>query len=192
MCGRYALHSKPEVIALEFGLQLVPDFAPRYNIAPDAVVPVISNAGVLMAHWRFKRKTHNARLDSLPEKSLFRGAQRCLMPANGFFEWQRRSTGSQPYYVHPAAGALFAFGGIRDADTCAVVTTEANRAMAHIHDRMPLIVLRQDYENWLAGRDVQAMENLVSFPVSDAVNSAANDSPALLRPVEPRGRDLFD
>ena len=78
------------------------------------------------------------------------------------------------------------------ADTCAVVTTEASRAVAHIHDRMPLIVTQENYLEWLAGNDVPALENLVSFPVGEAVNHAANDSAALIRPAEPRGRDLFD
>ena len=72
------------------------------------------------------------------------------------------------------------------------MTTEANRAVSHIHDRMPLIVLPDRYDDWLSGKDVTPREDLVSFPVGDAVNSAANDSAALLRPVEPRGRDLFD
>ena len=192
MCGRYALHSAPEVVALAFGLQLVPSFAPRYNIAPDASVLVVRPEGPSLARWRFKGKTHNARLDSLGDKPLFRGARRCLMPANGFYEWQRRSSGSQPFYVSPSNNDLFAFAGVWDAESCAVVTTEANAAVSHIHDRMPLIVLPEDYRNWLAGKDVASMEALVSFPVSDAVNNAANDSAALIRPAEPRGRDLFD
>jgi putative SOS response-associated peptidase YedK len=112
MCGRYALHSSPEVVALEFGLQLVAALAPRYNIAPDAPVLIVRDQGPSIARWRFKGKTHNARLDSLAGKPLFRGAQRCLMPANGFYEWQRRSGGSQPFFVRPKESELFAFGGI--------------------------------------------------------------------------------
>ena len=192
MCGRYALHSNPDVVALQFGLDEIPVFKPGYNIAPDAEVLVVKPQGAALARWRFKGRTHNARADSLQAKALFRGAQRCLMPANGFYEWQRRSSGSQPFYISPVDGDLFAFAGIWAADTCAVVTTEAKPAVSHIHDRMPLIVAPEDYREWLSGSDVAAVESLVSFPVGDAVNNAANDSPALLRPAEPRGRDLFD
>jgi putative SOS response-associated peptidase YedK len=193
MCGRFALHSSPEVIALEFGLQLVPALEPHYNIAPDAAVLVVRDEGPSIARWRFKGKTHNARVDSLSDKPLFRGAQRCLMPANGFYEWQRRSGGRQPYFVRPKGRELFALAGIWQADTCAVVTTAASGAMAPIHDRMPLIVARTDYRRWLdGGNDITVREAIVAFPVGDAVNSAANDSALLIRPVEPRGRDLFD
>jgi putative SOS response-associated peptidase YedK len=191
MCGRYALHSSPDVVALQFGLQQTPAFNKSYNIAPDAQVLVVKDTGAELARWRFKGRTHNARADSLKEKALFRGARRCLLPANGFYEWQRRATGSQPYFVR-INEELFGMAGICDDQTCAVVTTDASSPMAHIHDRMPLIVPREEYGLWLAGKEVEALDKLVSFPVSLAVNNAANDSADLIRPVEPASRDLFD
>jgi len=191
MCGRYSLHSSAEVVALQFGLESVPAFQARYNIAPDADVLIVRNDGAACAKWRFKGKTHNARLDSLGSKPLFRGARRCLLPANGFFEWQRRTSGSQPFYLR-AEGDLFGMAGICDERSCAVITTDASPAMAHIHDRMPVIVAPEDYEQWLEGKEVPSVEDLKAFPVSLAVNTAANDSPALIRPVQPARRDLFD
>jgi putative SOS response-associated peptidase YedK len=191
MCGRYSLHSNPDVIALQFGLQGVPNFKRSYNIAPDAQVLVVRSNGAAMARWRFKGKTHNARLDSLASKSLFRNARRCLLPANGFYEWQRRSTGSQPYFVR-LEEELFGMAAICDEQTCAVVTTDAGASMAHIHDRMPLIVPRDGYGAWLSGKDVAFLKDVRAIPVSPAVNNAANDSPDLIRSVEPASRDLFD
>jgi putative SOS response-associated peptidase YedK len=195
MCGRFALHSNPELIKLQFELEAIPDIPARYNIAPDAPVLIVTESGAALARWRFKGRTHNARSDSL-KKNLFRNAKRCLMPANGFYEWQRRASGSQPYYIRPARGELFAFAAIADEETCAVVTTDANRALGRIHDRMPAIVERADYARWLGGDDGMlgpAPEDAVlAHPVSQAVNVAANDSAALIRPVEPRVRDLFE
>ena len=195
MCGRYALHSNPEVIKLQFALQALPPLAPRYNIAPDAQVLVVREDGAALARWRLKGKTHNARAESFLDKPLFRGAQRCLLPANGFYEWKRTGAHSQPYYVRPARGELFGLAGLWAEDTCAVLTTAPNATMARIHDRMPLIIDQGQYAAWLGGADgflaPVADDFILAHPVSLAVNRAANDSPELTRPAPAIAGDLF-
>jgi len=183
MCGRYALHANPQVIALQFGLASMPEVKPRYNIAPTAEVLIV-RAGEGATQAAFVRwglvprwasdpaigaKLNNARAESVAEKPSFREAfrkRRCLIPASGFFEWKPEAGRKQPYYIHPARGELFALAGLWEAwhgpedvlETCAVVTTDANAVMQPIHDRMPVIVAQCDYARWLdcaIGADVR-------------------------------------
>lgn len=183
MCGRFALHAHPQVIALQFGLGSLPDVTARYNIAPASQVLVVhAPAGAALAaslRWglvpRWARdpvigaKLNNARAETVAEKPSFREAfrrRRCLIPASGFYEWRAQAGRKQPYYVHPAHGELFAFAGLWETwrgpdgalQTCAIVTTDANATMEPIHDRMPVIVARRDYARWLnctSGNDVR-------------------------------------
>ncbi len=204
MCGRYSLHSHPDVIALQFGLQSVPVFQPRYNIAPTAAVLAIRSDGPALLRWglipRWAKsaaigaKMNNARAESVAEKPAFRDAyrkRRCLIPANGFYEWKQESGRKQPYYVCPAQEELFAFAGLweawRDLQTCAIVTTGANDVMRRIHERMPVIVARDDYSKWLAGGEgllsPAPNEAIRAYPVSPAVNRAVIESPTLIEPL---------
>lgn len=194
MCGRYALHSHPDVVGLQFNLSTVPQFAARYNIAPTAEVLIVRRNGAALARWGLRGKFHNSRAETVAAKPVFREAyrrRRCLIPANGFYEWKQESGRKQPYYVRPAGGELFAFAGLwetwQELETCAVITTEANPAMRQIHDRMPLILSREQYANWLGGDEsllasVPATE-INAYPVSTAVNRAANDSRELIEPL---------
>jgi len=204
MCGRYALHSNPEVVRLQFALDAAPDFAPRYNIAPMTPVLVVERDGAALARWGFVprwsadpsigAKLINARAETLSHKHSFRDAyhrRRCLIPANGFYEWKRAGGSRQPYYVHPAEGELFAFAGLwdtwRDLKTCTIVTTQANAALRGIHERMPVIIAREHYAGWLHGEEgllrPAPAGALRCHPVSPAVNRAANESPALIAPL---------
>jgi len=176
MCGRYALHASPEVVALQFGLAAVPAFEPRYNIPPTTQVLIVRQDGAAMVKWglvpRWAKAVkgnpptgagmNNARAETVAEKPSFREAfrkRRCLIPASGFYEWKLEGRLKQPYYVRPAAGELFAFAGIWERwegpdaplETCAVITTEPNAVMAPIHERMPVILTPADYERWLLG-----------------------------------------
>jgi putative SOS response-associated peptidase YedK len=191
MCGRYSLHSNPDVIALQFGLDSVPGLAPRYNIAPSADVLIVKPDGASIARWDPRLK--NARAETLAERRAFRDAylrRRCLVPANGFYEWKRTGA-KQPWYIRPAAEELFAFAALwekwRDLESCMVITTDASPAMASIHDRMPAIIAREDYAGWLQGEEgllQPAPQGAIRcYPVSFAVNRAANDSPALIAPL---------
>jgi putative SOS response-associated peptidase YedK len=204
MCGRYALHSNPDVVALQFGLESVPDFAPRYNIAPTAEALIVKRDGAALARWGFKGKMNNARAETLSERAAFREAylrRRCLVPANGFYEWKREGVVKQPYYIHPAGAELFAFAALwetwRGIDTCTVITTGANATMRSIHDRMPVIIAPDHYAGWLHGEDgllrPAAEDAIHCYPVSVAVNHAANESPALIAPLRSEvQRSIFD
>ena len=196
MCGRYALHANPEVVALQFGLDAVPELAPRYNIAPATEVLIVRDRKASLAYWGLRRKFANLRAETLAQK--FPGPYRdgrVLVPASGFYEWQSRAGSKQPYYFSPADGALLALAAVCENDTFSLITTEPNATLRNIHDRMPVIIARGDYAAWLAGEDGllrPARDNaLKAHPVGMAVNRAANDSAKLIEPVElPRG--LFD
>jgi putative SOS response-associated peptidase YedK len=182
VCGRYALHSNPDVVALQFHLAAVPSFAPRYNIAPAAPVLVVRPDGAALLKWGWRGKAHNLRAESSGGRR-----QRCLVPADGFYEWRRVGAGKQPYYVRPAHDALFGFAGIWEADTCAILTVAANDALRAIHHRMPAIVARADYARWLGGGE-NALgpapdDSVLAFPVSDAINSGAAESARLVEPL---------
>ncbi len=212
MCGRYSLHSNPEVVALMFGLSEVPAYQPRYNIAPASQVLIARQEGELrgaaMVKWglvpRWAKdpamgtRMNNARAETVAEKPSFREAyrkRRCLIPANGFYEWKLENGVKQPYYIHPSAGELFAFAGLweqwNDLQTCAVITTEANARMAAVHERMPVIVAPDEYSAWLS---VESYEKVALRPCADAaiavhrvsraVNNARTDVPGLIEPED--------
>ena len=214
MCGRYSLHSNPDVVALQFGLESVPEFAPRYNIAPTAEALIIKPEGAAVARWglipRWAKdpsigvKLNNARAETLSGKASFRDAyfrRRCLIPANGFYEWKRAGALKQPYYLRPANDELFAFAGLwerwRDIESFTVITTGANVTMGSIHDRMPVIIAPEHYAGWLHGEEgllrPAPPAAIRCHPVSEAVNRAANDSPALIAPLASEvQKSIFD
>ena len=182
MCGRYALHSNPEVIALQFHLQAVPPFAPRYNIAPAAEVLAVKPEGAVLLRWGWRGKAHNLRAETT------RASRRCLVPADGFYEWQRVGAGKQPFYVRPAHDPLFGFAGVWDGETCAILTVAANGALRGIHHRMPAIVAPRDYARWLAGDEgllAPAPDaSVLAHPVGAQINSGAAESPRLIEPID--------
>jgi len=216
MCGRYELHSHPAAIALAFGLDFPPEIEPRYNIAPTQDVPIIrlNRAGGrelaqlrwgLVPRWAkdpsIGARLINARAETLLEKRAFRDAlkrRRCLLPADGFYEWMLMHGGiKQPLHIGMADGALFALAGLYDRwlppdgdalDTCTIVTTRANAHLAAQHDRMPVIIAPEDYERWLdvATEDIGDLlvpypaDAMTSYPVSSRVNSVGNEDPELI------------
>ena len=204
MCGRYALHSHPDVVALYFGLSEIPAYAPRFNIAPASQVLIVRGGGASLARWglvprwatdpSIGAKLNNARAETIGQKPSFRDAyreRRCLIPANGFYEWRRGAARRQPYYVRPAEGELFAFAGLwerwQDLETCSIITTEANETVQPIHDRMPVILEKDAQADWLQGKEGLlrpcAPQAIRAHPVGPAVNNAGNESPALIRPL---------
>lgn len=217
MCGRYALYGPVSRLRERFDVEDIPDFAPRYNIAPTQSVPVIAPApggarGLTFARWglipswvRDPAKLHhpiNAKAETLAEKPMFRNAfrhGRVLVPARGFYEWQQRAGGKQPWFIGMADGDLFAFGGLAETwrgpqgelTTFTLITTPANALCAAIHDRMPLIVPARDYASWLdpANADAAgllqpyAAQEMRAWPVGPTVNRAANEGPALIEPL---------
>jgi putative SOS response-associated peptidase YedK len=193
MCGRYALHASPEVVRLQFGLASIPDFAPRYNIAPAADIIVVRGKKAELARWGMRGKFTNLRSETARAK--FKDSWRCIVPASGFYEWQARSGRKQPFYFYPKRNVLFGFAALWERETCTLITTEPNSVMDGIHGRMPLILAKESYAAWLAGEeDAPARvppSDVGVHPVSMAVNQAANDAPRLIAPVELE-RGLFD
>jgi len=221
MCGRYELHTQPAAIALAFGLHWPPEILPRYNIAPMQNVPIVRVAANgerelaqvrwgLVPRWAndpsIGTKMINARGETLADKRSFRMAflrHRCLLPADGFYEWMTLSDGrKQPVRVALADGAPFGLAGLTERwispegevlDTCTIVTTQANSLLRPVHDRMPVIVAPADYERWLdpaspGPQDVIApypSAAMAYFPVSTRVNAVRNDDAQLIAPVAP-------
>jgi putative SOS response-associated peptidase YedK len=193
MCGRYALHANPDELALQFGLDAAPQFGARYNIAPATDILVVRKRKAAAARWNLRGRFVNLRAETVRAK--FRRSGRCLVPASGFYEWKSEAGRKQPYYFFPKNQALLGFAGLWEHDTCALITTEPDAVIGKVHDRMPLIVPPAQYAAWLSG-DESLLESapeidLAGHPVSLAVNTAANDSPRLLEPIE-LARGLFD
>jgi putative SOS response-associated peptidase YedK len=223
MCGRYVATSPPDVLAEYFAVDEVRAEAegPSFNVAPTDMVPaVVSRGGQrrlgllrwgLVPSWskdtRGAARMINARAESLRTKPAFRTAfsrRRCIIAADGFYEWQRHAGGKQPWLIHRADGAPLAMAGLwelwrptEDAEwvrTCAIVTTPANGLMAPIHDRMPAVLEPRDWELWLDededdpdeldGLLRPAADHLLErYRVSDRVNSVRNNGPELLEPA---------
>ena len=213
LCGRYTL-TVPTRLAAAFPEYRFPELAPRYNIAPtQAVLGVRNGATVAEAFVWGLRANINARAESVADKPTFRDAlreRRAILFADGYYEWQVRGDGKQPYYVHRPDGAPFTFAALWELEasphgtvtTCAIVTTEATPALRSIHHRMPVILSDCDRAAWLTPGSVSAEAALdvlargdyrvEAYPVSLAVNRVSNDDPSLTREVRPPQQgDLF-
>ena len=209
MCGRYALHANPEVVALQFGLDQPPPFNPSYNICPGGEILVVTSKGASRRRWGFGNKIANARGESVAERPAFRDAfrrWRCLVPASGFYEWQAIAGQKHPWYLRPRGTDLFGLAGImalwKGVRSVSLITTAPNALMEPIHDRMPAILAPEDYARWLdpGNDDVDALMRFIApypaqrmegWPVSLRVNQPANDEPALLERVDPRQSKLL-
>ncbi len=216
MCGRYSLEARPDEIAEAFAAAEMLAFEARYNIAPTQSVPVVrvdQDAGIrrvatirwgLTSHPDNPRPLINARSETVDRKPSFRSAfrsRRCLVPATGFFEWQKLGAAKQPFYIQRADRGLFAFAGIWDEavlgdgsaiEAFAILTTEPNRIMSPIHDRMPVILASEAWATWLESDTTAQLsallipapdEILTAIPVGNRVNSAAHDDPACVEPL---------
>jgi putative SOS response-associated peptidase YedK len=197
MCGRYALHASPDVVALQFELDALPEFKASYNVCPGSEVLVVRGGRkASLLRWGAGNKLINARAETLTERPAFRNAfrqYRCLVPASGFYEWQSVAGRKQPWYVLPKDGPLFALAGIvllwQGARSLAIITTAANALMSSIHDRMPVIVPPGDTDAWLGPADAAELlrpypaDRMQAHPVSLRVNAPANDDESLLQPI---------
>lgn len=224
MCGRYRLSRRKQIIEEYF--HTTPwddDWEPRYNIAPTQPVPVIrqhpkepirqisSMGWGLVPHWAKDSagaaRTINARSETAAEKPAFRDPlkfRRCLIPADGFYEWARRNGSKQPYCFDVNDGELFAFAGLwdgwKDANgnwikTCSILTTTPNAVTSAVHDRMPVILDPDAYDLWLdpGMQDAARISELLkpydahlmrSYPVSTRINHVAHDDEECGRPAE--------
>jgi putative SOS response-associated peptidase YedK len=224
MCGRYRFSRRKQIIVEYFDTSpWEDDWNPRYNIAPTQPVPVIrqhpkepvrqisSMRWGLIPNWArdasIASGTINAKSETAATKPAFRDPmkfRRCLIPADGFYEWKRTGTSKQPFCFEVNEGGLFAFAGIWDGwknpegqwiKTCSILTTTPNAVTSAIHDRMPVILDPDSYDLWLDPRmqNVAAISELLKpydahlmrcYPVSSRVNSVANDDEDCSRRVE--------
>jgi putative SOS response-associated peptidase YedK len=224
MCGRFSLRArKAEILARHFGVADVPALEPRYNIAPSQQVAVVRQKPgeqapqreIVLMRWglmpswakdeKIGNRMINARAESLDEKPAFRRAfehRRCLIAADGFYEWQAAGRKKQPYYIHFRDDRPFAFAGLWEhwegpdnaaIESCTIITSEASELVRPLHDRMPVILPPEAYTAWLdpAQRKTEELAKLLApfssaeleaYPVSTLVNSATNEEPGCVEP----------
>lgn len=212
MCGRYALYDFEELYD-EYAIPAEFNIAPNYNAAPTQMMPVITESGIEMMRWgliptwakdeRMGYRLFNARSESVFEKPIWKSIitkQRCLVPANGFYEWQKTEDGKQPFYIQLKNQKLFMLAGVwgtwkRENDmliTYSILTTLPNYEMARIHNRMPLILHKDNEVQWLEAdrrEDIEPLlmpyedERLSMFEVSKSVNTVKTNDDTLILPI---------
>jgi putative SOS response-associated peptidase YedK len=220
MCGRFTLRTSANLVAETFGLfEGLGELPPRYNIAPTQTVLAIRRTDASPAFCRLRwglvpfwaddlkigNRLLNARADSVADKPAFRAAfvrRRCLIPADGFYEWTAVGKRKQPFHFQMRGGQPFAFAGLWErwgkdesaVESCTIITTDANGTVRPIHDRMPVILPARDHARWLdpavADKSV-LLEMLRPYPesemtaraVSERVNSPKNEGPECLEPA---------
>lgn len=229
MCGRFTLTKKPQEIIEALSLEDINiDFHPRFNIAPTQNVLIVTDDGrrrLTQMRWgmipswakdaSIGNRMINARAETLVEKPAFREAlrkRRCLVLADGFYEWKKTGAVKQPLHIVLKAREAFGFAGLWDTwqppqgepvRSCTIITTEANDLMRPFHDRMPVILSREAATQWLnpAARDTNELLALLKpfpadamecYPVSRAVNSLRHDAPDCILPVSSVRDDLFE
>jgi putative SOS response-associated peptidase YedK len=221
MCGRFAFYSPSEATAALFGFSDAPDIEARYNIAPTQLIAAgrLSDKGereVTMLRWglipfwakdpSIGNRMINARAETVAEKPSFRAAyakRRCIVFADGFYEWRQETSGKTPYFISLESGDPLAFAGLWESwndrasgeslQTTTIITTAANEFMAAVHHRMPVVLEPAAAERWLAGDEAllteatSAAPEYRAWPVSRRVNNAANEGADL---IEPAGQAL--
>jgi putative SOS response-associated peptidase YedK len=222
MCGRFSLTAEMSALQEMFPwVNFSTEIQPRYNIAPSQSVAVITNDGTnsldffhwgLIPSWakdiQIGSQLINARAETITEKPSFRISfrrRRCLVLADGFFEWQKQGDSKRkiPNYIHLVTGKPFAFAGLwerwtspegNDIKSCTIITTQPNSLMEPIHNRMPVILRPEDYQVWLrpgeqAPAELTKLLNpfpadlMKAYMVSPLVNSPANDLPACIQSI---------
>jgi putative SOS response-associated peptidase YedK len=216
MCERFYLTATPAEIRKQFKIKTVPALIPRYNIAPTQTAPIVIAEGkgreLHPARWGLvppwsRELSLGARMVNAPAETLEERAayskpfqsQRCLVPANGFYEWQSHGSRRQPYKIAHRGGGLIAFAGLwqkwtpesgAPIDTFAIITTAATKLVSEVHDRMPVIIAPADYQLWLTASPATARKLLLPYasgltitPISGRVNSIRNGDLELLTPL---------
>jgi len=224
MCGRFTLRAPASVVAEQFGLFDAPPFTPRFNVAPTQPVAVVRCSPEeaeprrelawlrwgLIPSWAkdaaIGNRLINARSETAAEKPAYRAAfrrRRCLVVADGFYEWQRTGRAKQPHFIHLRDDRPFAFAGLWETwegpeegpiESCTLLTTEPNELIEPIHNRMPVILATEDYERWLDPAVQQPNElvpllrpypadQMAAYPVSTYVNSPSRDDPRCIERV---------
>ena len=217
MCGRYRL-TRADRLSEKFDAELTEELHSRYNIAPTQPVPVLRTSGSrrviasmrwgLIPNWAKDAAMVqiNARSETLLEKPAFKESferRRCLIPADGFYEWKRSGTSKQPFHFGMKDDSLFAFAGIWDRwrtprgraiESCAILTTGPNALLCDVHDRMPVILRPENYQDWLLApnSERERLNGLLQpfdaammkrFSVNCSVNDVQNDTPECIQEV---------
>ena len=217
MCGRYRL-TRADKLAEKFDAELAEELHPRYNIAPTQPVPVVRASGSrrviasmrwgLIPNWAKDASMAqiNARSETLLERPVFKESferRRCLIPADGFYEWKQNGRSKPPFHFAMKDDSLFAFAGIWDrwksrqsatVESCAILTTRPNELLRDVHDRMPVILRPEKYYEWLgaSASECGRLRNVLTpfeaagmkrFPVSSSVNDVENDTPECIQEV---------
>ena len=219
MCGRYVIEISADLVRKVFGVVDVPQWTARYNVAPTQMVPVIRQRGdgtrqLVLMRWglipswakEVGEGPINARAETVNEKPSFRHSfrqRRCILPATGFYEWQKVDKHKIPHFVRLKNQMPMPFAGIWDSwrapdgqvvESCAILTTAANGAVGSIHERMPVILHPDEFGQWLdrEQHDQATLMPLLApypsdclevYPVSTLVNSVANDQPECIAPL---------
>ena len=224
MCGRFTQRSRLNLLLQQFAVQDcdLAELNPRYNIAPTQAIAAVRAKSQgqrqltlfrwgLVPSWaddpKIGYRMINARADTIATKPSFRAAfkqRRCLIPADGFYEWKKEGKEKQPYLIEVGDSQLFAFAGLWESwgggdrpaiESCTIITTEANSLMSELHDRMPVILSPSDYEAWLDpnNNDREGLQKLLDpypadqmqyRPVSKTVNNARHEGPECAEPAE--------
>lgn len=222
MCGRFTLGTPAQTLQQIFELPEVPQLPPRYNIAPSEAVATVripeqnAERELALLRWglippwakepEIGNRMINARSETVANSPAYRQAfrrRRCLIPADGFYEWQRVDRRKQPFYLRMRDGSPFAFAGLWEqwrahdgppVETCTILTTEPSELLRPIHDRMPVILDPADWELWLdpAVREPDRLlpllrpytaDKMEAYPVGQLVNNPANDLPDCIAPL---------
>ncbi|MCP4246580.1 MAG: SOS response-associated peptidase [bacterium] len=223
MCGRYTLATPDPELQTFLDLDAPPQLEPRYNIAPTQPVPVlrltatVATKRIELLRWglipswakdpAIGSRMINARSETAAEKPSFRAAlrrRRCLLPADGFYEWQRTGKAKQPYYLRLLHGSPFALAGLWEqwhspdgslVETCTILTTGPNELVRPLHNRMPVLLCPDDFDLWLDPdltdpARIQPLlrpcppDQMIAQPVTTHVNSPRNDDPACIEPLD--------
>ena len=223
MCGRFTQAQIAELDREIFKLLSVPALPPRYNIAPTQDAAAVRESAKtsrralgplrwgLIPYWAkdpaIGNRMINARAETVDRKPAFEAAfkhRRCLIPSDGFYEWQKTGRSKQPFYIGMHGGGMFAFAGLWERwsdeghdpiETFTIITTKPNEVVEPIHDRMPVILPQSRYDEWLdpGNQNTKALKELLlpfpaegmsAFPVTTYVNSPRNEGPECVRPLE--------
>ena len=220
MCGRFILKAFPDAISRHFRTSGRPNLRARYNVAPTQTVPIVrrkeeaEGRELVLVRWglippwakdlSIGSKLINARAETVATKPSFRSAfrkRRCLIPADGFYEWRKVDGGTQPMLIQLKGGGLFAFAGLWEwwkggedgpVESCTIITTTPTAVTAPIHNRMPVILDPADYDRWLDLERPDAQELLrpcpddwlEAYPVSPRVNRPQNDDATLIERID--------
>ena len=225
MCGRYTLEEELDDLQewFEARIREIEEYRKSYNVAPSQTMPVVGQNHEgdrsimpfrwgLLPFWADEKKVGysmiNARAETLDTKRSFKPyfeKRRCLVPASAFYEWTGEKGNKQPYYIHPTHEPVFAFAGLYNVwtspggdekiPTYTIITTDANEKMSRLHDRMPAMLLKEEWDFWLdpENHDTKALKEMLDpfpddaidfYPVSKKVNNVRNNSEELVEPVE--------